>query len=218
MAFGRVDVDAQDLAQQRVEILPVADLGSLALVVAIPAVTDPDVQVAIRAESHPTAVVVGVGLVDLQTHLLRGRIEGEGLRRRRGELGDAQRAVPVGRRGFASGRRVRDHHPTVLLELGMQGQTQDTAFIEGALVEGRQPVGERQDRGLTQLARFLKEPDEPRLIDDECPPIGQGDVGERRGQSSGHPGQGNRGGGLKAPHSEEGHSKGDGSKRHGAER
>ena len=71
MAYGagRVDVDAQDLAEQRVGVLAVA-----VRVAAGAAVAEADVQVAVRAEGELAAVVVRVRLVDVSsTRSLAGR-------------------------------------------------------------------------------------------------------------------------------------------------
>ena len=56
-----VDVDPQDLAEQRVRVL-----GAVAGVAAAAAVADADVQVAVRPEREHAAVVVVVRLVDLE--------------------------------------------------------------------------------------------------------------------------------------------------------
>ena len=120
VSLGSVDVDAQDFAQERVEVLSVAEVGPLAIIVAISSVAHTDVEKTLRSKGHPTSVVVAVGLVDLQAKDLRRRINSERLSWGCGELRDAQGAIPVGRGGRPAGSGVRDEHPMVLLELGVQ--------------------------------------------------------------------------------------------------
>lgn len=193
MSLGSVDVDAQDFAQERVEVLSVADLGPLAIIVAISSVAHTDIEKTLGSKGHPTPVVIAVRLVDLQAKDLRRRINSERLSWGCGELRDAQGAIPVGRGGRPAGSGVRDEHPMVLLELGVQDEVQHSALIEGPVVERTEPGREGEDRAFAQLSGLIQESDETRLIDDQRLSIRQGHIGQRRCQAASNPGERNLG-------------------------
>ena len=216
MSLGGVDVDAQDLTQERVEVLSVTDLGPLALIVAIPSIAHTDVEQTLRPKGHPASIVIAVRLVDLQANNLRRRINSERLSWGCGELRDAQGAIPVGRGGRPAGSGVRDEDPMVLLELRVQDEAQHSALIEGPMVEGTEPRREGEDRAFAQFSGLIQKSDETRLIDDQRPSIRQGHVGQRRCQAASNPGERNLGGRMEADRSQESQSKGKAMRRHGA--
>jgi hypothetical protein len=87
-APGRPRVDAEDLAEQGVQRLPVAE-G----VAAAPAVAEGDVEPAVGAEGELAAVVVGERVLEVEQRPLRARV---GLPAAHGQLRDLVVAVPVG--------------------------------------------------------------------------------------------------------------------------
>src|SRR5262249_1771723 len=132
---ARVDVDADDLTQVRLQVLAVADLGSVpdGDVVGPSAVPDGDVQVAVvGAEQDFAAVVVELGLVPVVDDALGGK-----LRLVRVRLGNLELRKVVGaavqeprppRCVGAHGGGVHDVKLPVVLELGVKSHAQQPAL------------------------------------------------------------------------------------------
>ena len=115
-----VDVDPQDLAEQRMQVLAVP-----VRVVAEPAVADADVQVAVGAEHDRAAVVVPVGLVDLEQDFLARGVGFVGVVLAHAEPGDRVEVRLLGR-GLDG---VVDEELAVLFELRMERQAEEAFFV-----------------------------------------------------------------------------------------
>ena len=143
-----VDVDAQDLAQERRRLL----LRIVAGIAAAAAVADTEVQVAIRSERHGAAVVIGVGAV-LDEHERLGRA-----------LDDvrSRRIRPVlGHDDVATVARVVDVQDVVGREARMEGDAEQTALAGlGDLVPDVHEIAGLQDA-------VVHDPDRAALLDDE---------------------------------------------------
>ena len=109
-----VDVDPQDLAEQG--RLPLTVVRGIARATAV---TGADVQVAVRAEGQRAAVVVGVGAVLDQQHRSGAALDDVGVR----TVGREARHHDV-----AAVARVVDVEPAVGHEVGVEGQTEQTAL------------------------------------------------------------------------------------------
>ena len=164
VAFGvgreavAVDVDAEDLAEQRVDVL-----GVVAGIIARAAVPLPDVEQAIGAELDRPAVVVGERLGDAQEEPLTRRVRDIRVPGVDSVLDDV---VGVG----LPGAGVVDVEPAVARELGVERQAQQ------ALLPARldPPVGRvRCRRGDVEedahRTAGLADQDPAALLDDEQP-------------------------------------------------
>jgi hypothetical protein len=117
-----VDVHAQHLAEHGVVVLAVAEL-----VVGAAAVAKADPKVAVGSEDEVTAVVVGRRLGDLQEHQL-GRLESI--------VGVRGVALEARDHGVAVGVGVVDVKVTVVLVVGMEGQTEEALPVAGRYFAG----------------------------------------------------------------------------------
>ena len=146
---GAVDVDAEDLAEEVVEVL-----GAVAGIVAGPAVAHGDVEESVGAELDHAAVVVGERLRDHEEHGLDA-------------VGDAR----VGRRDAVLGDdggtvglpRVVDEESAIARELGMEGEAEQPALPAEEHLGG----DVEEDDGGAGPGR--EHPDDARLLDDEQP-------------------------------------------------
>jgi hypothetical protein len=157
-----VDVDAQDLAEQGVERLPV-----LLRVAAAAAVARGDVEEAVRPERDLAAVVVGERLVVGEEDLLRGGV-GDIRVGRHPVAGDHRLELA------ADGAGVVDEEFAVAGVVGMEGEPEEAA-LAAAGDRGRE-VEER----LGEHLRAVEDQDLAGLLDDEQPSravagMGQGD-------------------------------------------
>ena len=134
------------------------------------AVSDTDVEIAVGSESQAAAVVLAVDPVQFEQHALAGRIGAVGIAGRDPEFGG-----PPGVGGLALERRVGprfgavvDEEPPVGGEIGMKGQGQ-----QAALVEGRQQVHQLgpkiDERRGQRLAVGAENVDDARLIAEKTP-------------------------------------------------
>ena len=110
----RVDVDPEDLAQQRTEAL-----GAVAGIAGAAAVAHPDVEIAVGPEREHPAVVVRVGLRDAKDDLDRRGVGLAGVRRRSQVLRDHRVAVAV---------RVVDVELAVPAVVRVERQTEEAAL------------------------------------------------------------------------------------------
>jgi len=82
-SMGRVDVNAQHFAEERIRILPVAKR-----VAATAAIAEADIQETILAERESSAVVIGKRLIDGEKNVLGGWVGKIGIGGRRSEFGN----------------------------------------------------------------------------------------------------------------------------------
>ena len=151
---GIVNVDAQDGPQQRRAILTGAHR-----VVGPATIANADIQIAVRAEGHVPAVVIGVGLADSQYHARIGAISTVGIIIADAEFSHARGVV--GRRGG-----VVHIEQAVLGKIGMEGQPQQAALritAEYVLAGDIAQVNERRAEALA----VAYDVDAPALLDDE---------------------------------------------------
>lgn len=141
-------VYAEDFSQEFGEILGVAHVGGVAdhagvagvLVVGVAAVAGGDVEVVVLAETKPAAVVVGLGLVDLEDGLGGGGAGG-------GEIGcgvlnDFGEALAES----AAGRRVIEIEFAVDGVIGVEGHAEEALFAAGGCGAGGE-AGNSDERG-----------------------------------------------------------------------
>ena len=113
-----VDVDAEDRAEPRARVLAVAQWVAL-----VAAVAKADVKQAVWAEDDRPAVVVVERLLQLEHHLLAGRVGPVGIVAANAESRNLLGSAPVG------GRAVADEELAVLAKPGMEGETEQPLFI-----------------------------------------------------------------------------------------
>jgi len=146
---GMIDVDAQDLAEQHVEVLRV-----VRRIVARSAVADANVKVVVGAEREHAAVVILVGWMrDCQQDCLGGR----------GDVGIARDLVFGDDERAVGGSRVVDEEAAVRRVLRMEREAQQAALAAGDDV--RADVQENARRGSTRLQNTH----DATLLDDEQP-------------------------------------------------
>jgi hypothetical protein len=169
-----IDVDPEDLPEQRPEVLPVPSRRMASPDVAgAAAVAERDVEVAVGAEGDRTAVVVRLGLVDLEDHPLGVRVRPVG--RGGPELRYPARVVPAHRRPVPERGAVVDEEPPVLPELRVEREAEEPALVvAGAEVDD--PVGDIEE-GLIGA----DDPDDAGEVRDEEPPGPVGGGRERDG-------------------------------------
>jgi spermidine/putrescine transport system substrate-binding protein len=161
-----VDVEAEDLAEERGEVLGVAGGGAVeALIVGVAAVADAEVEEAVGAEGEAAAVVVEVGLVDLEEEAFRGGVDA-GVVGGGGELADVAGMIPVGGAGGAAVGAVVDVETAVFGEFRVEGEAEESAFVE-ALVEFRQLGAEIEEGVGAAGAAGFEDVDEADLVDDQ---------------------------------------------------
>ena len=136
-AVGRsaIHVEAQHLAEQRVELLAVA-LGRMAAsardiadIVVGTAIAHAHIQKAIRPKGEASAVVIPVRLVDFQNDAFGGWIGGGEICVSGFELAEAFRVIPFRRRVGPKRRAIDDVEFPVGLELRMQRQPEKPALL-----------------------------------------------------------------------------------------
>jgi len=165
---GRVvDVDAQEFAQQRIEILAIA-----VRVVACAAIAHRDVEVFVRSEGDPPAVVIGVGLVDFQEHELAGFV---------GAL-DAGTFLVAANLGVAIFIREIDVEVSVARVVGMERQAE-----EPLLASGLEVADHEKGLGRHLPGRGVQNLDRPAPLRDKEPRVARRhDRGNRSIEALGH--------------------------------
>ncbi len=143
-----VDVDAQDLSEQLVDVL-----RAIAGIVGRSAIAHADVEHAVGTEADHSAVVIGERLRDRQQRKL---VDARGGRARVGMIfGDDRRAIRLA--------RVIDEEPPVRGELRVEGEAQQPLFATR-----QHPRADVQEhRGRRRAGR--KHEDSPALLHDEEP-------------------------------------------------
>ena len=143
-----VHVDAQNFSQQDSCVLAISLRRMAApFIVGIAAVAHGDIKKSVRADGEAARVVVEIRLVDLEQHPFRGRVHPGAVILQHFEFGHAHRIVPVNRPPFSQRRAVSQVSLPVFLEIPVQREAEQTAFIE-ALVELRQPAAHIKKRLL----------------------------------------------------------------------
>src|SRR5262249_24969044 len=113
-----VDIDAEDLGQQSLEVLAVFER-----IVGRAAVPQGNVKIAIRTEADGAAVVVPERpLLDAEQHLIGG-----GIGTIRIVLADPEATDHIGSQRFL--QRIEDEELTGLLVLGMKRQAEEALFV-----------------------------------------------------------------------------------------
>ncbi len=106
---------------------------SRVVVAAAAAVSAGDVEVSVhRTEGDPAAVVVRLGLADRQQHQLAGLV---------GVIGRRRRNLEARSPKLIAGSGVADVEEAVALEVGVEGQAQQTLLVVG-IVDARLDVEE----------------------------------------------------------------------------
>ena len=162
-----VDVDPEDLAEERVHPLAV-----VVRVAARAAVAGRDVQVAVGPERQRSAVVVRIGLVDPEQDDLAAAVGAV-----RAGLGREGRDDRV-----AFEVRVVDEEARIVGEVRVEGEPEEPAFSAG-----RQAVADVEERVAEQLP-IAHDPDLAALLEHEDAPAAVARVGdrERRGELVDH--------------------------------
>jgi hypothetical protein len=161
------------------------------LVAGVAAVAAGEVKVAVRAESDAAAVVVEVRLVDFEEDFFGVKVGRAAVRL---EFGKGPSVVPVRRDMGLFGGAVNDEKASVGRVLGMEGQTEQAAFVK-ALVEFGQFGSEIEPR--RGRAVFVHLVDDANLVcDQEIIGIGNALEGGGRDEAFGHWLQGDGRGGV----------------------
>jgi hypothetical protein len=180
-----VDVDAQELAEQGVDVLPV-----LEGIAAAAAVAGADVQIAVRPELEIAAVVIGLARVrDRQQDETAGAVR---------DVGIGGDVVPGDLDGAVALPRVVDEEEAVGRVVRMEGQPQEPALATAAGA-GRADGGGVEEGGGQDLGA-VPDPDLAGLLHDEQPSrlvLGVGDVDDV-GQAAGDLHGGDEGAGRRA--------------------
>src|ERR1044072_1774525 len=117
-----------DLTQQGVEVLSITD--SAVLISTAATIAQGNVEVAVRAEHHVAAIVVGLWLLYLHHYSFRGRICQVGISGGNSEFGNSAFMIAA----FCIRRHAVVHIKfPVLFELRMKGDAQQAAFIVGGV-------------------------------------------------------------------------------------
>src|SRR4051812_13334141 len=136
-AVGRavIDVEAQDLAEERVEFLTVA-LGwmpssarHIADIVKSTAVTDRPIEITIRPEHYASAVVIPIGLVNFEKDAFRSGVRGRKIIATSFEFTETLGVIPLGRRIRPQRRTINRIELMIGLELRVQRQTEQSALF-----------------------------------------------------------------------------------------
>ena len=129
--------------------------------------------------------MVGERLVHLEQHALGREVDLHRFADGHDELDEPQRAVEIGRRGGAARRGVGGEEAAVAGEPGMWRDAQEAAFVEGAVIERREAVGEHGHRRVGQLAVLIDEADLAGLLDDQREAVRQRCVADGLGEAFG---------------------------------
>lgn len=163
---GLVDVDAEDFAEEGGEVLSVAGGAAVeALVVGIAAIADGDVEEAIGAEGDAAAVMIEVGLIDLEEEAFGGWVDvaevgGDD------ELADVAGVVPIRGAGGAAESAVVREDAAVFGEAGVEGESEEPTFIE-TLVQSGEPGADVKEGVWATGSIGLDDMNEADLVTDE---------------------------------------------------
>ena len=133
------------------------------LVVGIAAVAHGEVEETVGSKGDAPSVVIEPRLVDLEQHALRGGVKARPVVFHDFEFGQAQRVVPIGGRLFSQRGAVGQIDLAVLLEMRVQRQAEQAAFVE-SLIELGQPAAHVEERLLRFRAILRQHADDADLV------------------------------------------------------
>ena len=146
------------------------------------AVAEADVEIAVRPEGEPAAIVFPAWPVHRQHDPLGAGVDAVRVGRIGDELRHPPRVVPARRRSRLQGGGVGHEEPAVDGEAGVQGKAQQPPLVE-ALDQPDHALAQVEPRPIAQPAVRLQHADRARLLGDQQAPatvVGIGDVDRRR--------------------------------------